>query len=114
MGMTAAEKNRNGIREWVFQRATNFLVILYGVVMLCFFLSADGFSYDTLSLLFSKTWFVLYTLITLACACLNSVLAGWQIATDYGRKFNISESALTSVGVIVSAGYFVFGLMILF
>ena len=113
MGMTTAEKNRNGVRQWVFQRISNALIILYALIMLGWFLSQSELSYESTQALFGQVWFKLYTLITLVFVCLNSMLAGWQIAGDYLKAACVNRLLVVSVAA-VSAIYFVWAIILLF
>ena len=113
MGMTAAEKSRNGVRQWVFQRVSNALIILYALVMLGWFLGQTEVSYEAVQALFGQVWFKLYTFITLVFVCLNSLLAGWQIAGDY-LKSACTNKLLVTIVATVSAIYFIWGMILLF
>lgn len=103
----------SGVQQWVFQRISNAVFIIFAGVLLNAILS-NGLSYEALNTLFATTGFKVYALITLVFACANSVLAGWQITGDYAAKFNISPCLMMGVAVIVSLVYLVWGCMLLF
>jgi succinate dehydrogenase hydrophobic membrane anchor protein len=103
----------NGVQQWVFQRISNAVFIVFGLVLLANILS-NGLSYDALTALFASTAFKLYALVTLVLACANSILAGWQITGDYAEKFNIPPCLMMAVAIAVSALYLVWGGMLLF
>ena len=105
--------SRNGVCEWVFQRVTNLIIVLYGLFMVSFFLSECAADYDAMVSFFSEGWVVLLSALVLILACLNSILAGWQIAGDYLNKNANLNRLFMWVCIAVTAGYLVFGLFIL-
>ncbi len=103
----------SGVTQWKFQRISNAVFVIFGVVLLINILS-NGLSYEALNGLFDNTAFKLYALVTLVLACGNSILAGWQITGDYAAKFNIPPCAMMGVTVIVSVVYLIWGIVLLF
>jgi len=111
MGMTAAEKARSGTKEWIFQRISNLAIVLYALVFVALVAGMDTVDYASWSALYGATWFKLYSSLTLILVCLNSILAGWQIGTDYIKPEGTNKlySLVVKAG---SAAYLVFGLVI--
>ncbi len=103
----------NGVQQWVFQRFSNAVFVIFGVVVLMT-ITSNGLTYESLNALFAATGFKLFALLTLVLAFANSILAGWQITGDYAAKFNIPPTLMMSVTIIVSVAYLVWGLMLLF
>jgi succinate dehydrogenase / fumarate reductase membrane anchor subunit len=103
-----------GVKQWVFQRLSNLIIIIFGAWLLAFLAGSGEINQQTLTALLSDGTTKLFLLITLVFACLNAMLAGWQIAGDYARKVNLPESLLTGIGVVVSALYLFCGLALLF
>jgi succinate dehydrogenase / fumarate reductase membrane anchor subunit len=103
----------NGVQQWVFQRVSNAAFVVFGVVLLVNILSHD-LTYEGVNDLFSSLGFTLYALVTLLLACVNSMLAGWQITGDYAEKFNIPPCLMMAVTVLVSLFYLIWGLILLF
>lgn len=81
--------NRNGIREWLFQRFSNVVIILAGAVYIINLAMLDQVSYEQFMSLHSHTWFKVVASVVFAIAMLNSLLAGWQIGTDYTQKIKL-------------------------
>lgn len=104
----------NGIRQWIFQRVSNALIISFGVCLLCILLSDDGLSYASINELLSGGIFTVYLAVVLVFSCLNAVLAGWQIDGDYASKFGLPKNMITIIATIVSLAFLVYGLLILF
>lgn len=102
----------NGVQQWVFQRISNVVFIIFGVVLLKTVLT-QGLTYDSLNVLFDTTVFKVYALITLVFAGANSILAGWQITGDYAVKFHIPPTVMMGITIIVSLVYVVWGGMLL-
>ena len=106
---------RSGPIDNLFQRISNSVIILYAAFLVLWLVSQAGISYDSWSALFNTGWFKVFSVITLVLACLNSLLAGWQIGGDYIKKvpfswfggvFTLGYVGLTSVA-------FLFGLYVL-
>jgi len=108
MGITTS-----GVQQWIFQRVSNVVFIIFGVVLLKVILT-QGLTYDNLNALFATTVFKAYALITVLFAGANSILAGWQITGDYAAKFNIPPTLMMGVSIIVSFLYVVSGATLLF
>ena len=102
----------NGVQQWIFQRISNAIFVIFGIVLLKMIIS-NGLTYEALTELFSATTFKVYAVTTLILACFNSVLAGWQITGDYAAKFSIPPCLMMGVAIVVSAVYLVWGLMLL-
>lgn len=81
---------RNGFREWIFQRCSTILITVYTVVYLSLILSMQTYDYATWTTMHHAMWFKVYTTITLIIVMINSLLAGWQIGTDYTQKVPIA------------------------
>lgn len=115
MGLGLARDSRSGTREWIFQRVSNAAIILWGVVYLGLILSQTKVTYDSWIALHSATWFKLFSTLVLVLAMMNSVIAGWQIGTDYTQKVPVAgfESTYHFFYKIVTLGYLLFGLTIL-
>lgn len=107
-----AMSQRLGVKHWIFQRVSNALFVIFGIVLAVNL--ASGLSYEALQGLMSNSLVKVYLAVTLAFAFLNSILAGWQIAGDYAKKINVSEKLFVVVCAVVSAGYLVFGLSVIF
>ena len=104
----------SGISQWKFQRFANASFVVFGICLLCVFTAENGLSYDSLSELFASVGFKIYFLVTLVLACLNGVLAAWQIDGDYAKKFGIPTLLITTVSIIIGIFYLIYGLGILF
>lgn len=103
-----------GVKHWIFQRLSNVIVIIFGIWLLALLADSEPVTYATLTGLLNETSTRLLLLVTLVFACLNSILAGWQIAGDYAAKIGVSDSLMTGFGAVVSIAYFIAGFALLF
>ncbi|MEO0444316.1 MAG: hypothetical protein AAFZ92_11365 [Pseudomonadota bacterium] len=103
----------SGVKQWVFQRVANAVFVSFGACLLYVFLSGDGLSYGSLKATFDSAW-KWYFATVLVLACLNSVLAAWQIDGDYAKKFGIAAWLITVTALVVSLIYLFFGLGLIF
>jgi succinate dehydrogenase / fumarate reductase membrane anchor subunit len=53
-----------GVRDWLAQRVTAIVMVVYTVILLGTFLTAQNFSYEGWASLFSRQWFKLFSLVT--------------------------------------------------
>lgn len=102
----------NGVSQWMFQRTTNAVLVVFGLLLLVTFF--NGLTYESLTSLLGATWFKIFAVITLVLGCINSMLAGWQIVGDYAKKFHLPGSLLMVIIGVVTAVFFVTGLGLLF
>ncbi len=82
---------RSGTKEWVFQRIANLSIVLYSVVLIASVLMMEEASFAAWQGVFGALWFKVYSTVTLFLVSLNSVLAGWQIGTDYVKVAAINR-----------------------
>ncbi|PAJ76311.1 succinate dehydrogenase, hydrophobic membrane anchor protein [Pseudoalteromonas sp. NBT06-2] len=106
---------RNGIYEWIFQRFSTILITVYSIVYISLFLSIETYDYATWTTMHSVIWFKVYSTITLIIIMANSLLAGWQIGTDYTQKVPLLgfSTLFHSFYTLVTIGLLAFGLYIL-
>lgn len=112
MGVMSSSKMRSGTREWIFQRLSNVAICLWTVVFIGLILTLETATFADWKGLFSPMWFKVYSSITLLMVCLNAVLAGWQIGTDYVKPNGINRIYMAVV-IIGSLSYTLLGLSIL-
>lgn len=109
MAVTTAKRLRSGTREWIFQRIANLMVVAYGCIFIGQILAMDRVDFASWQTLFTQGWFQIYSSLTLAVLCLNSILAGWQIGADYVKPV-LANKAYMTVCVIGSLAYLGLGL----
>ena len=53
-----------GMRDWLAQRVTALVMIIFTVILLASFLSGQNFTYEGWAGLFARQWFKLFTMVT--------------------------------------------------
>ena len=107
--------SRNGFRGWIFQRTSTILITLYSITYLSLVMSMQTYDYATWTSMHDATWFKVYSTITLVIVMANSLLAGWQIGTDYTQKVPLANFGVMfhSFYTVVTIALLVLGLYIL-
>lgn len=104
---------RNGVHEWIFQRCSTILITAYSIIYLALVLSMQNHDYTTWTAIHNAFWFKVFSTITLVIVMVNSILAGWQIGTDYTQKVPIANFgslfhcfyAVVTLGILISGLY---------
>ena len=94
-----------GVKQWVFQRISNALIVLFGLWLLITVMSQGGISLEAIQASLGNASCRLALMVLLVVAGLNSMLAGWQIAGDYAEKFGINQNLMVGTCLVISAGY---------
>ncbi|THC44662.1 succinate dehydrogenase, hydrophobic membrane anchor protein [Massilia sp. Mn16-1_5] len=53
-----------GVKDWLAQRVTAIVMVIYTLILLGTFLTAQNFTYEGWAALFSRQWFKLFSLVT--------------------------------------------------
>lgn len=104
----------SGVKQWVFQRVSNAFFVSFGVALLCTLVSIDDLNFQSLKELITASGFTYYFALVLLLACINSVLAAWQIDGDYANKFGIPNFAITVITMLGSLAFLFYGLNTIF
>jgi succinate dehydrogenase / fumarate reductase membrane anchor subunit len=83
---------RNGLHDWVIQRATAVIMAVYTVFMMGFFLTNPDLQYADWKELFSGTCMRVLTLLTLLSLSAHAWVGMWTISTDYLKSVVIRFS----------------------
>jgi succinate dehydrogenase / fumarate reductase membrane anchor subunit len=75
-----------GLGEFLAQRATAVVMVVYTVVLLVAFLGGSNFSYEGWAGLFAQTWFKLFTLATLIGLFYHAWVGVVSIYQDYVKN----------------------------
>ena len=107
--------NKNGFHGWIFQRFSTILITLYTITYISLVVSMQTYDYATWTAMHEVMWFKVYSTITLIIVMANSLLAGWQIGTDYTQKVPVAgfDVMFHSFYAIVTLGLLAFGLYII-
>jgi len=108
----------SGTYQWIYQRFSTILIIAYTVVYLSLIISMEYHDFATWKAIHEQIWFKVYSSITLLVVMINSLLAGWQIGTDYTQKVPIAGFGtvfhifyvIGSIGILGLGLYILWGL----
>ena len=53
-----------GMRDWLAQRVTAIVMVIFTVILLVSFLTGQNFTYERWAGLFARQWFKLFTMVT--------------------------------------------------
>ncbi|WP_394179139.1 succinate dehydrogenase, hydrophobic membrane anchor protein [Marinomonas posidonica] len=112
MAISAADKARSGTKEWLFQRITNALICVWAIITIVLFIDHQPSNLADFSALLAPIWYKALSSVVLVLGAFNSVLAGWQISTDYvkGLAINLIFNLLVRLVTLV---YLVAGMYVL-
>ena len=98
-----------GVKQWIFQRISNALLVAFGL-WLIFTVVSGGLNQAFIQSAFSGTYSSAFLIAVLVLGGLNAILAGWQIAGDYAHKFGVNQNLVVGICAVVSIAYIAMGL----
>jgi succinate dehydrogenase / fumarate reductase membrane anchor subunit len=78
-----------GVRDWLAQRVTAIVMVIYTVILLLSFLTGRNFSYDGWAGLFAQQWFKLFSLVTFLGLFYHAWVGMRDIWMDYVKPVGI-------------------------
>ncbi len=72
-----------GVRDWLAQRVTAIVMVLYTLILLVAFLYGNNFSYEGWAGLFSRQWFKMATFVTFLSLFYHAWVGMREILMDY-------------------------------
>lgn len=96
-----------GLRDWLAQRITAIVMIVYTLVVLIAFLFGSDFSYEGWAGLFAQQWFKMLTFATFLALFYHAWVGMRNIWMDYIKPVSIrlTLQAATIVWLIACAGW---------
>ena len=110
---------KNGLYDWVVQRATAVVLGVYFLCMMGFLVTTPDLTYDQWSGYMSSTFMRVFTLIALVSMAAHAWVGLWTISTDYfttrqlGAAGTVIRIAFQAVCALVTVVYVVWGIQIL-
>ncbi|MCP5015950.1 MAG: succinate dehydrogenase, hydrophobic membrane anchor protein [Ketobacter sp.] len=110
---------KNGLYDWVIQRATAVVLGVYFLCMMGFLVTTPDLTYDQWSSYMSSTFMRVFTLIALVSMAAHAWVGLWTISTDYfttrqlGAAGTVIRIAFQAVCALVTVVYVVWGIQIL-
>ncbi len=84
--------SRTGLSDFVIQRVTAVILLLYTVVVVGFLLLGDV-SYTSWRGLFDQTWMQIFTLLAVLSICAHAWIGMWTVGTDYIQEHYFGSKA---------------------
>ncbi|MYN38966.1 succinate dehydrogenase, hydrophobic membrane anchor protein [Duganella sp. FT109W] len=78
-----------GMRDWLAQRVTAVLMVLYTAILLISFLTGQNFTYEGWAGLFAQQWFKLITAVTLIGLFYHAWVGMRDVWMDYVRALGL-------------------------
>ncbi len=78
-----------GMRDWLAQRVTAVLMVVYTAVLLLAFLTGQNFTYEGWAGLFAQQWFKLITAVTLIGLFYHAWVGMRDVWMDYVRALGL-------------------------
>ncbi|MES2299682.1 MAG: succinate dehydrogenase, hydrophobic membrane anchor protein [Pseudomonadota bacterium] len=78
-----------GLRDWLAQRLTAVVMIVYTATLLIAFLTAQNFSYEGWAGLFAQQWFKLISLVTFTALFYHAWVGMRDIWMDYIKPVGV-------------------------
>ena len=75
-----------GLRDWLAQRVTAIVMVLYTAILLVVFLTGNDFSYEGWAGLFAQQWFKLFSLVTFLALGYHAWVGMRDIWMDYVKS----------------------------
>lgn len=121
MGMVTSVTSlgKNGLYDWVVQRATAVVLGVYFLCLMGFLIATPDLTYDQWSGYMNSTYMRVFTLIALVSMAAHAWVGLWTISTDYlttrqlGAAGTVIRIAFQAVCALVTVVYVVWGIQIL-
>ena len=78
-----------GVRDWLAQRVTAVIMVLYTAILLIAFLSGQNFTYEGWAGLFAQQWFKLISAVTLFGLFFHAWVGVRDIWMDYVKAVGL-------------------------
>lgn len=73
----------NGLKDWLIQRITALILLIYTFYLIGFLLFTTDLTYQRWYLLFHTTWFSIATILAVISLSLHAWIGIWTVTTDY-------------------------------
>jgi succinate dehydrogenase / fumarate reductase, membrane anchor subunit len=96
-----------GLRDWLAQRVTAVVMVLYSLILLIAFFSAADFSYESWAGLFARQWFKIITFVTFLALFYHAWVGMRDVWMDYIKPvwLRLSLQAATILWLLGCAGW---------
>ncbi|BCL75058.1 succinate dehydrogenase, hydrophobic membrane anchor protein [Jeongeupia sp. HS-3] len=96
-----------GLRDWLVQRVTAVIMLVYGIAVAAFVLFASGASYEAWQALFACTWVKVLTTVTVVALLWHAWVGMRDIWMDYAYHTGVRLTlhVLTILWLVASFVY---------
>jgi succinate dehydrogenase / fumarate reductase membrane anchor subunit len=101
-----------GVKDWLAQRVTAIIMVVYTLILLGTFLTAQNFTYEGWASLFSRQWFKLFSAVTFFGLFYHAWVGMRDIWMDYVKNAGI-KLTLQIATVLALIAYAVWTVQIL-
>lgn len=104
--------SRNGMSDWLIQRVSSVIILLYIVILAGFFINHPHLDYISWHWFFAQTWMHFASILFFLSLFVHAWVGMWTIGTDYLVNAYI-RLAYQLLIIFVSAAYLFYGIHIL-
>jgi len=110
---------RSGLSDWLIQRVSAVVVLLYVLCHVAIILNRPDMDYISWRALFADTYMKIFSLITLVALCAHAWIGMWTVATDYlitrmlGARATFWRLLFLVICIAALLVYLIWGIMIL-
>lgn len=104
--------NHQGLTDWLIQRVSAIIMVIYSVGLLSYIVMNPNMDYIVWHNLFSHGWMKLATVLVFLSLVFHAWVGMWTIFTDYVKPF-LLRFVLQVVVFLSLVGFFFASLMIL-
>lgn len=119
MVTAATSLGRNGVSDWLIQRVSAIVLLLYSVFLVAYLVTTPNLDYPTWRALFDQLWMRIFSLMALLSLAGHSWIGLWVVVTDYvtervmGPKALVIRMIILGVHAVITVSYLVWGVEIL-
>ena len=111
MVISATSFSGSGLRDWLLQRYSAFVLAVYTVFLLLFFITHPELEFSTWIALFEQPVMKIATLLALLALLIHAWIGVWTVITDYIHcsylRLGIYAVVLTSLIASLIWGFFI-------
>jgi succinate dehydrogenase / fumarate reductase membrane anchor subunit len=84
---------RTGVHDYVVQRVSAVVLLVYVLFLVGYIVTADGVTYAEWRELFAQTWMRIFSLFALVALIAHAWIGMWTIGTDYLTRTALGGAA---------------------
>ena len=104
--------NHQGMTDWLIQRVSAVVMVIYFVGIVLFLMTHSNLEYAVWHALFAQLWMKVATMLLLVCLLFHTWIGIWTVLTDYIKPFVLSF-VLQTIILFALVSFFFAGLWIL-